>query len=247
MSGQTATLTVVATGSETIAYQWYQGSSGDASSPVGTDSASFTTPALTQTTSYWVRVSNGCGTPADSDTATVSVCTLACSTSVQAIGTAGLAVAFTGSATVTGGCTPGILYDWNFGDGTAHSGEQNPSHTYASAGSYAWTLTVTAGTAICTKTGTLTVVNGPANLIMKKKAPSLTILVTGTNLQSGVRAFIDGTEWTSTTYKAPKKLKPAKLKLTGGKSLKAAVPKGTQKTFRFLNPDGGEAFMTWGW
>jgi hypothetical protein len=66
-------------------------------------------------------------------------------------------------------------------------------------------------------------------------------------MQSGVRAFIDGTEWTSTTYKAPKKLKPAKLKLTGGKSLKAAAPKGTQKTFRFLNPDGGEAFMTWGW
>ncbi len=35
--------------------------------------------------------------------------------------------------------------------------------------------------------------------------------------------------------------------ILGGGSLKAAVPKGTQKVFRLLNPDGGEAFMTWRW
>jgi len=247
VSGQTTTLTVTATGDASLAYQWYQGSSGDTTLPVGADSASFTTPALIQTTSYWVRVSNGCGAPADSATATVSVCALACSASVQAIGTAGLAVAFSGSATVTGGCAPSLVYDWIFGDGSSHSNGQNPVHTYASSGSFTWTLTVTAATAVCSTTGTITVVNGPANLSMKKASPPFAILVTGTNLQPGVRVFIDGTEWTSTIYKAPKKLKPAKLKLTGGKSLKAAVPKGTQKTFRFLNPDGGEAFMTWGW
>ena len=70
-SGQTADLSVVASGSN-LSYQWYQGDSGDISTPVGTDSASFTTPALTADTSYWVRVSNPGGN-ADSDTATVTV------------------------------------------------------------------------------------------------------------------------------------------------------------------------------
>ncbi len=70
-SGQTADLSVVASGSN-LSYQWYQGNSGDTSTPVGTDSASFTTLALTADTSYWVRVSNP-GSSADSDTATVTV------------------------------------------------------------------------------------------------------------------------------------------------------------------------------
>jgi PKD repeat protein len=34
-------------------------------------------------------------------------------------------------------------WDWNFGDGTAHSTAQNPSHTYASSGPFTVTLTVT--------------------------------------------------------------------------------------------------------
>ena len=46
-SGTTTTLTVTATGSPTLAYQWYQGTSGDTSTPVGTNAASFATPALT--------------------------------------------------------------------------------------------------------------------------------------------------------------------------------------------------------
>ena len=72
-SGQTATLSVSATGTSPFTYQWYQGSSGTTSSPVGgATGASFTTPALTATTSYWVRVSNGIGS-SDSGTATVTV------------------------------------------------------------------------------------------------------------------------------------------------------------------------------
>ncbi|RPI72889.1 MAG: hypothetical protein EHM45_21560 [Desulfobacteraceae bacterium] len=39
---------------------------------MGADNASFSTPALTQTTSYWVRVSNGAG-QADSSTAAITV------------------------------------------------------------------------------------------------------------------------------------------------------------------------------
>lgn len=61
-AGATATLSVTATGSAPLAYRWYQGASGTTTSPVtGATSATFTTPALGSTTSYWVRVSNTCG------------------------------------------------------------------------------------------------------------------------------------------------------------------------------------------
>ena len=71
-SGGSTTLTVLASGAGTLGYQWYQGTAPDTTTPVGTNSASFTTPALTATTSYWVRVSNACG-PVNSNTATVSM------------------------------------------------------------------------------------------------------------------------------------------------------------------------------
>lgn len=74
-SGNTTTLSVVAEGAEPLEYQWYQGVSGDTTTPVGADSPQFTTPVLTATTSYWVRVSNTFG-DADSETAVVTVTNL---------------------------------------------------------------------------------------------------------------------------------------------------------------------------
>ena len=71
-SGQTATLSVAATGAAPLSYQWYQGDVDDTSTPVGTNLSSFTTPTLTSTTSYWVRVFNACGHE-DSDIATITV------------------------------------------------------------------------------------------------------------------------------------------------------------------------------
>jgi uncharacterized protein YjiK len=71
-SGFSATLSLVATGTPAPSIQWYQGTSGVTTTPVGTNSSSFTTPALTTTTSYWARVSNAGGS-VDSDTATVTV------------------------------------------------------------------------------------------------------------------------------------------------------------------------------
>jgi PKD repeat protein len=71
-SGHTATLSVTTTGTTPVSYQWYQGTSGDTSSPVGSDSNSYTTPALTTTGTYWVRVTNPCGT-ANSTAATITV------------------------------------------------------------------------------------------------------------------------------------------------------------------------------
>jgi photosystem II stability/assembly factor-like uncharacterized protein len=69
----TAALSVTASGTAPLAYQWYQGTSGTTSSPVaGATSRTFTTPALDTTTSYWVKVSNTCGF-VGSATATVTV------------------------------------------------------------------------------------------------------------------------------------------------------------------------------
>ena len=46
-SGATATLTVAATGTGPLAYQWDTGVAGDTSTPVGANATSFTTPSLT--------------------------------------------------------------------------------------------------------------------------------------------------------------------------------------------------------
>jgi hypothetical protein len=70
-SGTTATLTVGATGMG-LSYQWHQGVSPNATMPVGTNSASFTTPPLAASTSYWVWVSNDFGA-LNSTTATISI------------------------------------------------------------------------------------------------------------------------------------------------------------------------------
>jgi formylglycine-generating enzyme required for sulfatase activity len=75
-AGSTVDLSVTASGSAPLSYQWYEGASGNTTKPVGTNSATFRTPALTVATTYWVRVTNPCG-QADSATATVSIATSA--------------------------------------------------------------------------------------------------------------------------------------------------------------------------
>ncbi|HUL73870.1 MAG TPA: hypothetical protein VLT86_12250 [Vicinamibacterales bacterium] len=71
--GASATLSVAATGSGALSYQWYVGASGTTTAPIqGATAASYSTPGLTATTSYWVRVSDS-RSQADSVTATVTV------------------------------------------------------------------------------------------------------------------------------------------------------------------------------
>jgi hypothetical protein len=73
-SGQTTTLNVTASGTGPLTYRWYRGVSGNTNNPVGINAASFTTPALSVTTSYWVNVSNASNPGGDdSNTATVTV------------------------------------------------------------------------------------------------------------------------------------------------------------------------------
>lgn len=76
-SGNSATISVAATAltAVPITYQWYEGTSGDTGTPIsGATSASYTTPALTQSHNYWVRIRSANCTAANSQTVTVSVC-----------------------------------------------------------------------------------------------------------------------------------------------------------------------------
>ena len=70
-------------------------------------------------------------------------------------GQAPLTVTFAANASATDGCgTP--VYVWSFGDGQT-SNDQNPSHIYNSAGTFNWTMTVSASATSCSKSGTVTV------------------------------------------------------------------------------------------
>lgn len=110
-SGQTATLTVTATGGAPLTYQWYEGTAGDTSRPVGTNSASLTTPALTATTSYWVKVTNTQNpNGAGSDTATVTVRQPA-AIATQPVGTAIESGGQTTLSVIAGGDAP-LTYQW---------------------------------------------------------------------------------------------------------------------------------------
>ena len=65
-------LSVVASGDD-LTYQWYTGNSGDTANAVaGATGSTLTTGALTQSTNYWVAVTNAGGT-ANSDTAVITV------------------------------------------------------------------------------------------------------------------------------------------------------------------------------
>ncbi len=70
--GDTATLSVTVSSGTPVSYQWYQGLTGDTSTPIGTDSPSLTTPALNSTISYWVAITDG-SHPIQSPTYTVTV------------------------------------------------------------------------------------------------------------------------------------------------------------------------------
>jgi hypothetical protein len=72
MGPGTTTIEVIATGSGELHYQWFRGTAGDSTVPVGTDAPQFTTPHLNADAGYWVKVTNACGT-ASSGTITVTV------------------------------------------------------------------------------------------------------------------------------------------------------------------------------
>lgn len=71
------TLSVVASagGGAALHYQWFKGTSGTTTNPVGTDASTYNTGKLTNTASYWVRITaDSCtSSSVNSSTATVTV------------------------------------------------------------------------------------------------------------------------------------------------------------------------------
>jgi PKD repeat protein len=109
-----------------------------------TDSAA---PAHTATSNVTMTV-NAVGNPL-----------AATASAVPTSGQVPLNVAFTGTAT---GGNPPYAYSWIFGDGSAASTLQNPSHTYNAAATYTATLTVTDSSApVQTATSNVTITASP--------------------------------------------------------------------------------------
>ena len=145
-AGQTATLVVSATGTAPISYQWYQGTTGVTTNPISSaTSASFTTPVLQVTTSYWVQVSNAAGAK-NSQTATIAVVAIVgaptCSSLTIGPGTTGLQITFTATCSAT---TVGTSINWgdNSAVTTGTTAAVSTTHTYAAIGTYSLTLTAT--------------------------------------------------------------------------------------------------------
>jgi PKD repeat protein len=90
---------------------------------------------------------------------TLPTCILVCTASASpTTGAAPLTVNFVATATPAN-CTGSPTFSWVFGDGQT-STQQNPSHTFSSAGTYTWVMTTSVSGVTCSKTGSITV-NAP--------------------------------------------------------------------------------------
>jgi PKD repeat protein len=131
--------------------------------------------------------------------AIASACTLGCSASVSASsGAAPLAVTFSSAATPAN-CTGTPVLDWDFGDGSSHSKESGPAHTYTTAGSFTWKLTVTAEGQSCVKTGTISVTEPPPAAVYVVPAVAHNPGTGGTQWRSDVAAVNRGASTASLT------------------------------------------------
>jgi PKD repeat protein len=96
-------------------------------------------------------------------TVSVTVIPPACSVDVQGptslTGSVGVPVAF--AVTVTSTCAGAPAYDWDFGDGSSHSTDAAPTHTYVAAGTYTFHLVVVSGGMSATVSGRVVVVAAP--------------------------------------------------------------------------------------
>ncbi|MFZ2491490.1 MAG: PKD domain-containing protein, partial [Thermoanaerobaculia bacterium] len=157
----TAPLTVsfvptVSGGSGTESYEWRFGDAASASST--SKNATFT---YTGAGEYWprFRVADSTGTRAYAHTKIVvsagSGCSLSCTATAPAAATAGTTVSFQATASPTG-CSGSATYLWSFGDGQVSS-LQNPTHAYATAGTYSWSMTASVSGTTCPRTGTIAI------------------------------------------------------------------------------------------
>ena len=146
-----------------------------------------------------------------------------------------LTVVFNASA--SGGTAP-YTYDWDFGDGSAHSSAQSPTHLYAAAGTFPVTLVV-GDSEGHTATDSHLVVHAsdlplPTVTGVTKVTNPFRLKVSGTLFQPGAEVRISGVTVPTTTYKSA-----AQLVAKKGEALKAMCPKGVTVYVTVENPDGG--------
>ncbi|HEX6083551.1 MAG TPA: N,N-dimethylformamidase beta subunit family domain-containing protein, partial [Thermoanaerobaculia bacterium] len=133
-AGSSTTLSVTASGTTPLSYQWFAGTS-----PIGGATDTSLTVAPTTTTSYFVRVTNGCGTT-DSATATVTVCNPATITGDPQSVTIPSGSSTTLSATASG--TAPLSYQW-FAGTTAINGATSNSVTVSPTATTTYFVRVT--------------------------------------------------------------------------------------------------------
>lgn len=198
-SGSSVTLSVTATGSSTLNYQWYDGASGNTTTPVGTNSATFSTGPITTAKSYWVKVTNACGNASSS---TISVTPTACapptlqvqpqSSSIQSGQSVTLSVNHVGSSP--------FFYQWYIGQSgnTANpvNGETNRTFTtpaLTQTTSY-WVRVGNSCGTVDSATAVITVIGGTCTKPVFLSQPS------NITIPSGSRTYLAASAQDATSY-----------------------------------------------
>lgn len=94
-----------------------------------------------------------------------SSCTLDCAATVPPSGRATIPVEFKARA-LASGCDGAAAFEWNFGDGSPLSAEQNPRYAYLRTGIYAWSVRVRLGALICERLGVITIAGPPFDVAL---------------------------------------------------------------------------------
>jgi hypothetical protein len=152
---QAFTATVNGTADTAVSWSVQEGSAGGSITQAGL----YTAPQVAGT--YHV-VAASHADPEKKGTAVVAVsggsteCQFDCTATAPAFGFVGTPLSFASTAQSTH-CPGTLTTFWEFGDG-GDSAIQNPTHTYASAGQYAWSMVTSMGGLACSRSGVIAIV-----------------------------------------------------------------------------------------
>lgn len=130
--------------------------------------------------------------------------------------------------TSTGGPTS---WTWDFGDGTT-SMDQNPSHAYATPGSYTISLIVANAQGTDSASGRLKVMSACTITGVSLSRSPFSLNIDGTNFQPECQVLLNGQPVPTTLYQN------STLVLARGSGLKERLPKGVSVQIVVQNPDG---------